>query len=157
MERLRRLLFQVKYEIENTVPYQYPQNTIKLLSNRYKKTLGSCRRTLYGFDIYLNPKLKECSDELVKSVICHELIHTVPCCFNHRAMFQKYARDINSLNLGYKITRLTSSAEWEELIPHKYRIRCVDCGKVFYRERLPKNFSIYTHKCGGKLEVEKLR
>lgn len=157
MERLRRLLFQVKYEIEDTVPYQYPQNTVKLLSNRNKKTLGRCQRTLWGFDIYLNPKLRECSDELVKSVICHELIHTAPYCFNHRVTFQRYARDVNSLNLGYKIATTNTFEEWGNVAPHKYKIRCVDCGKVFYRERLPKDICHYTHTCGGKIEVERLR
>ena len=90
-------------------------------------------------------------------MICHELIHTAPDCFDHKKMFQRYAKDINSLNLGYKITTTTPSAEWRKLMSHKYKIRCVDCGKVFYRERLPKDICCYTHACGGKIEVERLK
>ena len=93
----------------------------------------------------------------------HELIHCIPNCNNHGKEFRKYANYINQ-NLGYEIQRLgnkkqdykSSNIEYKETdTNYKYKIRCKQCGLIYYRQRLKKNF-IRDYRCGkcrGKLEL----
>ena len=101
-------------------------------------------------------------DSIIKNTIMHEMIHCMPYCNNHGQEFKKYAEFINK-NLGYEIKRLgnkeedykKSNIEFKEKLEPKYKIRCKECGIIFYRQRLKKNF-IKNYRCGkckGKLEL----
>ena len=102
------------------------------------------------------------NDEIIKNTIMHELIHCFPYCNDHGKQFKAYAKYIN-LKLGYNISRLgnkkqdyeNSNVKYEEK-EYKYQIGCISCGKLFYRNRLAKNFfKKYRCQCGGKLVQKK--
>ena len=100
------------------------------------------------------------NDEIIKNTIMHEIIHCFPYCNNHGKQFKMYAKYINQ-KLGYNISRLgnkkqdyeNSNISYEEK-QYKYQIKCTKCGKLFYRNRLAKNFfKRYRCQCNGKLEL----
>ena len=98
------------------------------------------------------------NDEIIKNTIMHELIHCFPFCNNHGKQFKLYANFINS-RLGYDISRLGNKEEdygksnlEYEAPKYKYVIKCSKCGKVFYRNRISKDFfRKYRCVCKGKL------
>lgn len=114
-------------------------------------------------DIEISRWVLDLDDDIIKNTIMHELIHCLPYCNNHGKEFKKYAKLINE-KLGYEIQRLgnkekdyeKSNASFEnEKIIYKYKIRCKNCGIIFFRQRLKKNF-IRDYRCGkckGKLEL----
>ena len=91
----------------------------------------------------------------------HELVHCIPSCNNHGKEFKKYANIINN-KLGYNITRLGNKREdfeksniiYADDKSYKYKIICTNCGMIYYRNRISKNFlRIYRcSKCKGKLK-----
>ena len=91
-----------------------------------------------------------------KEIILHELIHTLPGCFNHGEHFKAVARTLN-MKYGYNISRVASSSSVACLAPqeHKYEIQCPVCGKIFYRDRMsdfvknPQNYR--HHNCNKEL------
>ena len=71
-------------------------------SNNY---WGMCQRSRSGFDLYISAVLLESgTDEEIMNTICHELIHTIPGCFNHGETFKKYAKILNE-SFNMKIAR----------------------------------------------------
>ena len=101
------------------------------------------------------------NDEIIKNTIMHEIIHCFPYCNNHGKQFKMYAKYINE-KLGYNITRLgnkkqdyeNSNVQYQEK-EYKYLIKCTNCGKLFYRNRLAKNFfRKYRCQCGGRLKLD---
>ncbi len=110
------------------------------------------------FDIEISDKVltDEYPTIYTKEVILHELIHTLPGCFNHGEQFKAVARVLNR-RYGYNISRVASSSSVACLAPqeHKYEIQCPACGKIFYRDRMSdfvKNPQNYRHSnCGKEL------
>lgn len=102
----------------------------------------------------------ELDDKIIKNTIMHEIIHCFPFCNNHGKQFKMYAKYINE-RLGYDISRLGNKKEdyaksnliYEEK-SWKYVIKCSNCGKVLYRNRLARDFfRKYRCLCGGKLVI----
>ena len=146
---------------------EYGQISIKI-ANRNNKRYGCCKqeepdkkykviekkgRSKYikyerfnKHTIEISKWVMELDDKIIKNTIMHELIHCMPFCNNHGDMFKKYARYINNY-LGYDISRLgnkkedfeKSNLKYEEK-SYKYTIKCLNCGKVFFRNRLNKDF-----------------
>lgn len=149
------------------------------ISKRATKRYGCCKQeepdtnTVY----YLNRKryyrkfkkhyieiskwLMNLNDDIIKNTIIHELIHCIPDCNNHGKEFKKYAKYINE-NLGYNISRLgdkkadyrKSNLEYKENDnTYKYKITCIECNQLYYRQRMIKNFfkKYRCGKCNGKL------
>lgn len=114
-------------------------------------------------DIEISKWVLNLNDDIIKNTIMHELIHCLPYCNNHGKEFKKYAGFINN-KLGYEIKRLGNKEKdceksnvklCEEEPKYKYKIKCKNCGIIFYRQRLKKNF-IRDYRCGkckGKLEL----
>ena len=113
-------------------------------------------------NIEISKWVMDLDDSIIKNTIMHEMIHCMPYCNNHGQEFKTYAKFINK-NLGYEIKRLgnkeedykKSNIEFKEKLEPKYKIRCKECGIIFYRQRLKKNF-IKNYRCGickGKLEL----
>ena len=100
------------------------------------------------YTIEISPWVIELNDDIIKNTIIHELIHCMPKCTNHGEEFKRYAKLINE-KLGYNITRAgnkkedyeKSNIEYNEIENYKYRIKCKNCGQIFYRKRLNKNFT----------------
>lgn len=155
MTRVYELFHEVQNELKDLVPYS--KNISSSLGElKTKKTLGRCY-SMYGmFRISLSKYLLECSEQLIKNVIAHEIIHTVPYCFNHGRNFQHYANLVN-YKLGYKIEIRNTNTEFNP--PHKYKLICKKCGKVYYRDRLNQKYvANNVYRCSvdsGELKIEK--
>ena len=78
VERFNTLLKEVKDDLHGVINYSsHIEDEIRLLNKANKRTLGKCRKWMGGtYEIYLNPMLLEMSNQLIKDVIAHELIHT---------------------------------------------------------------------------------
>ena len=156
------LLRVVKEDLRGIVPYsENISPKVKLLSNRNKNTLGRCNRNIdYSqFTIYLNPKLENMSEQLIKDVLAHEIIHTVKGCFNHGHNFKNYMYRVNYNCKNYKVEVRSNDKEWQENKQYKYKLTCKKCGKVFYRNRVIHEYvklGLYSHNCGGDLIIEQL-
>lgn len=140
------------------------------INNRLSRSLGRCRRIGRDFFIELAGKVARDDVDLhfIKNIIMHELVHTMPECFNHGYMFQRTAAIINK-RLGYNVGTHETA---ENMIAAgvkpinkkeeaKYAICCGKCGKtVAYRQKkcgLTDNPGNYTHTgCGGKLYTLRL-
>lgn len=100
------------------------------------------------YTIEISQWVIDLNDDIIKNTIIHELIHCMPKCTNHGEEFKRYAKLINE-KLGYNITRAgnkkedyeKSNIEYNEIENYKYRIKCKNCGQIFYRKRLNKNFT----------------
>ena len=106
----------------------------------------------------------ELNDDIIKDTIMHEIIHCFPYCNNHGKEFKKYAMQVNE-KLGYSIKTVgnkkedykKSNLEYEDnLNVNKYKIKCIKCGQIYYRQRLKRNFFLMYRcsKCKGKLRLE---
>lgn len=105
--------------------------------------------------IEISKWVMELDDDIIKNTIIHEIIHCLPQCNNHKKTFKIYANLIND-KLGYNITRLGNKKEdykksnihfEEDTEEYKYKIKCTNCGQVFLRKRLKKDF-IKNYRCG---------
>ncbi len=155
------------------------------LSNRSQKRYGVCkqedpdvttryvekrgRKKVIKYAKYKKHKIEistwvmQLNEDIIKNTIIHELIHCIPNCNNHGNDFKQYARYIND-KLGYNIKTVgnkkddygKSNIEYQEKLTYKYKIQCKNCGQIFYRNRICKNF-IQKYRCAicnGKLSIE---
>lgn len=112
--------------------------------------------------IEISKWLMDLNDDIIKNTIIHEIIHCLPDCNNHGKEFKKYSKLINE-KLGYNITRLgnkkedyeKSNLKFDENPKIKYVIVCENCGLIYYRQRMTKNFTkkYRCGKCKGKLRI----
>ena len=134
---------------------------------KYKKIEKIGRRKIIKYEKFNKHTIEvsnwvfDLNDEIIKNTIMHEIIHCFPYCNNHGKQFKMYAKYINE-KLGYNITRLgnkkqdyeNSNVQYQEK-EYKYLIKCTNCGKLFYRNRLAKNFfRKYRCQCGGRLKLD---
>ena len=115
--------------------------------------------------IEISAWVMDLNKDIIKNTIMHEIIHCMPYCSNHGDQFKKYAEYINK-KLNYNIARVGNKEEdykkshlkFREKEKNKYKIECTDCGQVFYRQRLAKNFErkYRCGKCKGKFTVTSL-
>lgn len=158
------LLFkQVKKELKGVIPYSDSiSNKVKIV--KAKSFLGQCKRlglidcakNGFQFEIKLSKYLLECDKQLIKNTIAHELIHTCKGCFNHGYNFKSLMYKINK-ELGYNVALKNKNKEFSQKFEYKYKLTCSECGKVFYRNRLPKYRGFLRHAyCNGMLQIEQL-
>ena len=145
----------------------YPVGNITKYSLlKSKKIYGRCCRSRNKtdnslvFEIKLNEYFLKTKKETCLETILHELIHTFPGCFNHLSGFQKHAKEINfkyGTNIGTHVSKETSE-KFKNIIPSKYIIVCLKCGKLMKFNRknslinelyLGLNISRYHNKCKG--------
>lgn len=116
----------------------------------------------YKYTIEISPWVMNLNKEIIKNTVIHELIHCMPYCLNHGKEFKKYAQIVNK-ELGYNISRvgnkredfINSNIQYIESTNDKYKIKCIQCGQLYYRQRLAKNFAkkYRCGKCGGNLKI----
>lgn len=137
--------------------------------NNYRTISRIGRRKVVKYEkfgihkIEVSKWIMELDEDIIKNTIMHELIHCMPYCNNHGAVFKKYAKIIND-SLGYDISRVgykkkdfeKSDKEYNENKNYKYKIICKGCKQEFYRQRLKNNFTrkYRCAKCGGRFEIE---
>lgn len=120
----------------------------------------------YNFNVHhieISKWVMQLNDKIIKNTIMHELIHCFPYCNNHGQVFKEYSKVINQ-KLGYDISRVGNREEdyknsnvdyKEELIHYNYKIVCMNCGYVYYRQRC-KKYMVKKYRCGickGKLKI----
>ena len=134
------------------------------INNRLSRSLGRCRRKYGDFYIELAGKVARDDVDLhfIKNIIMHELVHTMPGCFNHGPEFHRIG-DMVSRKLGYHIdTHETvenmEAAGVKPIIKSeeaKYALVCKKCGAKIYKMRWCNalaNPGNYRHTaCGGDL------
>jgi hypothetical protein len=80
------------------------------ISSRYKRAWGKCYRNGNTFRIGLGTNLLRTTDTAVRDTIHHEVIHTVPGCFNHGFKWKMVAAQCDA-KFGTRIKRVTSEEE----------------------------------------------
>lgn len=137
-------------------------------NRRAKKRLGCCKvvkeRGRTGFVIEVSSIMERCSDEVLKDVIFHELLHTCPGCLNHGQKWKSLADRINACGSHIRVradsSQIPGLPREAEEPQYKYEIECAACGIRFYRMRRSR---VVDHpeyyrcsRCGGRLRVREL-
>lgn len=165
----------VSYADELEFEYSDVDKAINYLSDRNRKTLGLCRYDRGRYHIFLNPNMLKFNDgirdgryddsgeQLIKSVIAHELVHTLPGCMNHGRRFHEKGNLVKRL-MGYTIDTkadVDGSAYFRKYLPKtNYMLKCDNCGNEISKPTLSdpvKNpFKYRCPKCRGNLSSYKL-
>lgn len=96
------------------------------------------------------------SDEEIKDIVAHELIHTCRGCFNHGERYKKYMKRVNTLGYNVSTTYKGEEKPPVELNP-KYIAQCKKCGYKIFRMKksklISKPYLYKCPKCGGKFGI----
>lgn len=149
MTRLENLVYEVKHDMDMArIPYNREIPIIE--NNRLRSVAGKCfyktrNGVTFATRIEINGKmLKNESDDFLRNTICHELLHSASECVRsgHTGNWKRYAQLMNIRNKKYNITRCYESSEvscsYSKRLEYKYKITCMDCGKVYYYKRKTK-------------------
>lgn len=159
MKSLSVLVKEVKHDMDVAcIPYD---NSVPVVqNNRMRSTGGKCkyRKDMYGkyyaFIVEINGKmLANESEDFLKNVICHELIHSACLGDGHKKRWAKYANLMNQRNTNYHIERCYHRSDvthsYRAKSEYKYKIVCSKCGKTYYYKRKGKAVSrIKNGYCG---------
>lgn len=118
---------------------------IKLNTRKGMTRLGICRKKCYGdvevFFIEITESYAshpEVTEKEVKNTIMHELIHTLPGCFNHGHFFKVMAKTLNG-EYGYNIQRTNENPNAKQQTKtYKYIITCNSCGRKYMYQKYSK-------------------
>ncbi|MDD7113989.1 MAG: hypothetical protein PUH88_05920 [Lachnospiraceae bacterium] len=123
--------------------------------------LGKTKKEKGFYYIYFSRYAME-NEELIKKILAHELVHTIPGCMNHGPIFHRYGNMVQA-KLGIPIsTRASEEDTYQSGVARvkqekaKYKIECEKCGKIIYRQkksRLVLRPEKYRCTCGGKLRL----
>lgn len=166
MEKLTRCYKKVEQELHDIGIDASHVRKLKI-NSRAKTRFGQCELIAEdpdAFDIEISSSLIELAPEWgIKTVIAHEIIHTLPNCFNHGTEFKKYADKINKAYPEYNIESRSNAEDLgfsTEDLPckFKHKIVCTKCGLITYRQR-STNFTEHVEQyhcahCSGKLRKE---
>lgn len=127
------------------VPYRKP---VAWSVNTTARRWGQCKRRNGQFSINISETLLyEVNDENgLLQTIYHELIHTVPNCFNHGPEWKRWASVVTG-ETGLIIKRTNDDSDKGVTENHfpvrshekKYAVMCPDCGYHWYYERAGKH------------------
>lgn len=117
-----------------------------IINTRAKCRWGLCKQIAPGeFDISIAERLLQdnVSDQSAKNTILHELLHTVKGCHGHKGKWKDLAAKVNWRLPQYTIKRTTSCEEKgleykPKVRTNRYAVKCVHCGKEYYREKESK-------------------
>lgn len=157
-----KLFAEVKHEAA-ALALPYNTNVRYLGLDRCTRSLGRCRKQM-GHDghtpvytITISRYIGTLSLQEIKDVMMHELIHTIPGCFNHSAQFTHFADMINRKSQHvYHIKSCYEGKAFQQNTPYKYVIECRKCGQRLYRTRrsqITEHPSHYHCACGGSFQV----
>lgn len=169
-KRLKILLQEVIKEARNiNIPISENIYPDVIINYRAKKRFGACKTIIKDnkkhFQIEIGSALSVCSDDILKNILIHEIIHTCEGCLNHGKLWKIYAEKANEI-YGYNVKRTSTYEEIgicindENKGKYKYKIVCDKCQRVSYRVKkssIVKNPSKYRCACGGRIIVENLK
>lgn len=143
-----------------------PENIVEevFINKRPRKRFGCCHYKDGKFLIEISEFILKCSEDKIRSVLAHELLHTCKGCRNHGELWKVYANRMN-VAYGYRIKRISSFEEMglDETNDSpenkaRYIIKCSKCGKEYPRQRFTcvmKKIKAYRCQCGGELSIKK--
>lgn len=115
-------------------------------------TLGNKDFKLNVSNVFEEIEDSTLADIRLQSTIIHEVIHTLPGCFNHGPKFKKVCNDINKVYPEFELQRATAMSKYgieREVKPFKYIIECPHCGKQYHYKKKSKFIDILnTCRCG---------
>lgn len=135
-------------------------------TGRYGQTSRRCRNTtwgtptsdiLYTINIAAGLLMEENPVRLLEETIIHELLHTMPNCFDHGKLWQRYAAKVNQA-YGYAVSRVASCSMTVDPMAEKrrqYAVQCTACNHTYYRQKISNVISHpekFRCTCGGKLQ-----
>lgn len=151
-------------EVKIPVPYHICEEVF--INPRPKKRFGCCKKQEDQFLIEISEFVLASSEEAIKGILAHEVLHTCPGCYEHGARWKEYAARMNE-TYGYRIKRVSTRRELG--LPQqegetedgkiRYIIKCNRCGREYPRQRytcIMKKINAYRCNCGGKLTVIKV-
>lgn len=132
------------------------------VNTRAKARWGLCTKISKAvFDIQISAALlqDDVEEQAAKDTIAHELLHTVPGCFNHTGQWKQYAAFVNARLPQYSIKARSSFedkgvADDRPTPVYRYGLKCLRCGAEILRQK--KSAAVehperYRCKCGGRL------
>lgn len=164
MKNIIELVEESKCELD-LLGIKYQEVRTWTVNSRAKCRWGQCKMLSNGvFDISISARLLEddVDNNVVKSTIIHELLHTVEDCFGHGEKWKMLALKVNQAYPDYNIKRISTAEEKgikSDIKEYKknHKIVCIECGYFVYRQRAgklvlhPEKFRC--GKCGGILKV----
>lgn len=103
-EEAKKNIKSLGYEIGPIVEFR--------MSSRYRRAWAKCYRNNHEdtFRIGISDRLLNANPESVKDTIYHEVIHTIPYCFNHGPCFKSVVKKCND-KFGRHISVQTTAQE----------------------------------------------
>ena len=160
-----KIFNQCKLELDAiSIPYN---KSASITTNKRKVALGVCRFENGNYTIEISERVlkDEVTDEGVREVIMHELLHTGKGCMKHTGNWLEAAKIVNKL-LGYHIQRTCDEDILKKYnitmkknnTDFKYIVKCTECGATWKKHNKSpfiKNLSQYRCTCGGSLTLIK--
>ena len=142
---------------EQNVPYV--KEAPVSINYRATRRLGVCKLRSGEFSIEISAYIlgDSVNEDIIKSAIIHEYLHTCPNCMNHGDTWKKWATIMSSAYKGIDVTRTICLEGTGIEKPEKAKTYCVACEKCRYeitrsrKSKLVVSPELYTHTgCGGR-------
>lgn len=147
----------------DAIGIQYGNIKEFVVNTRAKSRWGQCKVVPGGFSINISEDLLREENSIIglKNTIIHEILHTVPGCFNHGDAWKRMAARVNDV-YDYNVKRC-SSADEKGVVTEirrikktvKHQVQCKKCGYLMNYARSSK---VTNHPelyrcgvCGGRL------
>jgi hypothetical protein len=166
--RLAKATCEVLDTLETLGFKPYKLTSVKL--RKQQSQFGCCHTKYYTSTgeiaenkIYINRKMMDADDKSLRSIIAHEIGHSLKeCCYcGHDGAWSKFATTVNK-NTALKVKQYGSYEEYGIVkdSPKTFQCKCADCGHVFTHTgyRAPKwyvhteRFS-HTHADGTRHKI----
>jgi predicted SprT family Zn-dependent metalloprotease len=152
-----KILYEVSEEAKAiNIPISDQMVSKVIINNRAKRRLGRCIKRNSSFFIEISSRLK--TEDKVREVLIHEILHTCPNCQNHKSIWKNYVIQMNT-RYGYKVNPSPyTKISIEDCVPYKYTIVCENCNNEWHRDRYsklvkhPEQFRC--SKCNGRLKLK---
>ena len=163
-EEFNRARYEADLDLEDTDYFEvYISNTKSCYGYNVKK---------YGrHEIHISSNYLNAPEEEIRTVICHEVCHSVKGSTGHDAVWRRAVKAMRSvydyMNADYHLNlhpygdsrRYAEHTTMESVITdYKYTLICTKCGYEFHYKRLTnaiKHPSNYKHTtCGGSLKLK---
>lgn len=126
----------------------------KIVVRKAHSYWGNIRVRNGSYELHISKLIESIPDEkmaykALNDTVIHELIHTIPGCFNHGDKFVSIANKVNKMYSGYNVKIKNSTSEYgfryKKENKYKYLFHCNTCGNEVCYMRAPKyDVSEYT-------------
>ena len=174
MRNYVNIMLECMHELDDVYLGAYSKNITSItINNRLRRSLGRCKMIGGGREYRIELAGKVARDDVdlhfIKNIIMHELVHTMPYCFNHGPEFHRMAEAINR-TLYYHIDTEETQENMiaagvkpiDKKLDAKYKVVCEKCGQTLYRKRKcdltenPRTYTCTRNNCGGHFNTYSL-